>query len=195
MTRSEKKMSLHLRSVFALSVMIFAAAAHADSLTEHELIKTLGQVESAAPAIDPALLMEEVNANVGKGLAGLPNWGQLASLSQLTVEINFELGTVAIEPGSYRNVGVIADALHHPILLGHKFLIVGHTDSTGDANSNLKLSLERAEAIKEALSTTFAVSPERLFAIGVGEEMPIDAAHPEGAVNRRVQLINIGLAR
>jgi outer membrane protein OmpA-like peptidoglycan-associated protein len=195
MARSEKKMSLHLRSVFALSVMFFPAAAHADSLTERELITTLGQVEAAAPAVDPALLMEEVNANVGKGLTGLPNWSQLASMSQLNVEINFELGTVAIEPGSYRNVGVIADALHHPILLGHKFLIVGHTDSTGDANSNLKLSLERAEAIKEALSTTFAVSPDRLFAIGVGEEMPIDAAHPEAAVNRRVQLINFGLAK
>lgn len=53
----------------------------------------------------------------------------------------------------------------------------------------------RADAIKEALATTFAISPNRLFAIGVGEEMPIDAADPKAAVNRRVQLINIGLAR
>jgi hypothetical protein len=29
-------------------------------------------------------------------------------------------------------------------------------------------------------------------AIGVGEELPIDAADPKAAVNRRVQLINIG---
>ena len=45
----------------------------------------------------------------------------------------------------------------------------------------------RANAITEALATTFAVSPDRLFAIGVGKEWPVDPANPEAAGNRRVQ--------
>jgi outer membrane protein OmpA-like peptidoglycan-associated protein len=180
------------RNALALAALLVAGSASADSLTNQQLIHSLSQLSETAPVIDPAVLMEEITANVGKGVAGLPNFTQLAAMPQLTVEINFEYGSVAIVPDSYRTVGVIADALHYPTLLGHKFLIVGHTDSTGDANSNLTLSLRRAEAIRDALSTTFAVPPDRLFAIGVGEEMPLDPAHPAAAANRRVQLINIG---
>src|SRR5262249_3148862 len=143
--------------------------------------------------VDPAVLAQEALANVNnKPGSALPQWSKLAHLPQLTVEINFELNSVAIVPESYRNVGLIAHALHHPQLLGNKFLIVGHTDSTGNPTTNLKLSGERADAIKQILSTTFSVSPDRLFTLGVGSEQPIDASQPTAAINRRVQLINIG---
>jgi outer membrane protein OmpA-like peptidoglycan-associated protein len=71
----------------------------------------------------------------------------------------------------------------------------GATSSLGDAKHNLDLSQKRANAITEALSTTFAIAPGRLFAIGVGEEWPVDPDHPKAADNRRVQLINLGLVR
>ncbi len=90
---------------------------------------------------------------------------------------------------------MIADALHHPNLSRYKFLVVGHTSSTGDAKHDLKLSQDRAAAITYALSTTFAVPSDRLYPIGVGKEWPIDAGHPAAADNRRVQLINLGLVR
>jgi len=35
-------------------------------------------------------------------------------------------------------------------------------------------------------------APTRLYTVGVGERLPIDAAHPEAAINRRVQVITIG---
>ena len=54
---------------------------------------------------------------------------------------------------------------------------------------------QRADAIKAALATTFAVAPNRLFTVGVGEEQPIDPAHPDAAINRRVQVINIGVVK
>ena len=142
------------------------------------------------------MLAQEALANVGrKPGAALPAWSQLAGLAQLTVEINFEYNSVAIVPESYRAIGLMADALHHPILLPYKFLIVGHTDATGDAKYNLGLSQRRADAIKEALSTTFAVNPNRLFTVGVGAEEPIDPGNPDAAINRRVQVINIGLVK
>ena len=179
----------------AFALVIAAGSAGAQQLTDRQLINTLGQAAATAAAIDPALLAQEVEANLGKGLAGQPAWTQLAQLAQLAVEIDFENDSVAIEPASYRTIGLIADALHHPILLPYKFMIVGHSSSTGDAKHNLKLSQDRAVAIMEALSTTFAVAPNRLFAIGVGQEQPIDPANPKAAANRRVQLINIGRAK
>jgi len=184
-----------LRAGLALGLLLAAGPVAAQQLTDRQLVTSLSQVSSEAPAIDIALLMEEANANVGKRVANQPNWSQLTHLAQLLVEIDFENDSVAIEPQSYRTVGLIADALHHPNLMFYKFLVVGHTSSTGDARHNLKLSQERADAIREALTTTFAVSPDRLYAVGVGQEMPVDAANPKAASNRRVQLINLGMVK
>ena len=176
--------------------MLLAAVGYAGAqqLSERQLLSTLGQVEGSAPAMDVALLTQEVTANLGKGVAALPNWSKLAQLPQLAVEINSENHFRRHRTGVLSTIGLIADVLHHPVLLHYKFLVVGHTSSTGDAKHNLDLSARRAEAIAEALGTTFAVSPNRLVAIGAGSELPVDPANPKAADNRRVQLVNIGLA-
>ena len=134
-------------------------------------------------------------ANVGKGVATLPNWSQLATLPQLAVEINFANDSDAILPESYRTIGLIADAMHNPTLRHFKFLIVGHASATGKAEHNLELSEKRANAIMVALTTTFAVPASQVLALGVGQELPLDTANPKAAINRRVQLINLGVAR
>lgn len=186
--------SIRLSALLTIG-LILSGEALAQDLNDTQLVRALGRVESAAPAIDIALLVEEASASVGKGVASLPNWQRLSKLSQLIVDIEFENDSVAIEPKSYRTVGLIADALHHPNLRRYKFLVVGHTSSTGDARHNLELSAQRANAITEALSTTFAIAPDRLYSIGVGEEWPLDPAKPQEAENRRVQLINLGLVK
>ena len=161
-------------------------------LSSQQIIGGLQAAAGAAASIDPALLAQEARENVNRERgATLPAWNQLSGLPQLTVEINFEYDSIAIVPDSYRAVGLIADALHNPILLGNKFLIVGHTDATGKREYNLHLSQRRADAIKDALSTTFAVPADTLFTVGVGEEEPIDPAHPDASINRRVQIFNI----
>ena len=177
-------------------VMMFSSAAvAAEQITEVQIINGLQVPAAVTVVVDPNALMAEVNANVGKGAKALPTWGQLASLTQLVVDIEFEYNSTAIVPSSYRTLGAIADALHHPLLARYKFLVVGHTDAKGAPDYNLKLSLARAQAIRDALVTTFTVAPKRLFAVGVGEELPLDAAHPDAAINRRVQLVNIGETR
>ena len=87
---------------------------------------------------------------------------------------------------------MMADALHNPILLSNKFAVIGHTDAKGTRQYNLDLSQRRADSVKEMLVTTFGVDPKMLVAVGFGEEQLQDPANPEGAVNRRVQLLNIG---
>jgi outer membrane protein OmpA-like peptidoglycan-associated protein len=187
--------SFRLGILFAAGLLLVPGHSFSQELSDKQLVRTLGRVEAAAPAIDIAILVEEASANAGKGIASLPHWQNLSKLSQLVVEIDFENNSVAIEPKSYRTVGLIADALHHPNLRRYKFLVIGHSSSTGDAEHNLKLSQERANAITQALSTTFAIAPDRLFAVGVGQEWPGDPANPKAADNRRVQLVNLGLVK
>jgi OmpA-OmpF porin, OOP family len=117
---------------------------------------------------------------------------QLDKLAQFTVEINFAFNSAAILPQSYRNVGAVADALHNPILLGYGILVIGHTDAVGTREYNLGLSQRRADAIRDALIDPFGVNPAVLLAVGLGEEALQDPQHPFAAVNRRVQLVNVG---
>ncbi|MBN9135079.1 MAG: OmpA family protein [Phyllobacterium sp.] len=178
--------------IIAAGIMFQPIGAFAQEVTQQRITASLGKVTKAAPIIDVELLRQEALGNPGQNLQTLPNWKKVSKLPQMLVELNFDNNSVAIEPRSYRTIGLLADALHHPNLLKYKFLIVGHTSSTGDAKHNLQLSQERADAIKDALATTFAIEPERLFAVGVGQEYPIEGSNPTAADNRRVQLFNLG---
>lgn len=165
----------------------------AQEVSEQRIISGLGKLVGAAPLIDIAILRQEAIDGGGVAMASLPNWGKIAKLPQMLVEIDFENDSVMIKPESYRSLGLIADALHHPNLWAYKFLIVGHSSSTGSDKHNLELSGKRAAAIGEILSTTFAVDPKRLYVVGVGEYFPIDGSKGDAANNRRVQLVNLGV--
>jgi OmpA-OmpF porin, OOP family len=69
-------------------------------------------------------------------------------------------------------------------------LIEGHTDSTGSDWTNLRLSQDRADAVRLALMTR-GIAPDRLTATGLGPSQPI--ASNETAAgrqqNRRVEII------
>jgi outer membrane protein OmpA-like peptidoglycan-associated protein len=120
---------------------------------------------------------------------------ELEKLAQLTIAIQFDFGSARIRPSSFREVGLMADSLYHPYLQGYRFLIVGHTDAVGNRATNLKLSQQRADAIREALIKPFGINPSRIEAVGLGEEQLLRPDRPEAAENRRVQLINIGPLR
>lgn len=72
-----------------------------------------------------------------------------------------------------------------------KLLIEGHTDNTGDAAANLRLSERRAAAVKAALVAQHAIAAERLTTAGFGVTRPAAPnATPEGRQqNRRVELV------
>ncbi len=69
--------------------------------------------------------------------------------------------------------------------------IIGHTDSDGDEASNLLLSQQRAETVKNTLINQYNISEEVLTTEGRGETQPIaDNNSVEGkAQNRRVEFI------
>lgn len=70
-----------------------------------------------------------------------------------------------------------------------KFAISGHTDSVGNSKSNMKLSEERANAVKNYLVTK-GVSSNNLTAKGYGEDMPVASNNTRAgrAENRRVEV-------
>lgn len=179
----------------ALSLSVSAASAQTE-LSRNEIINSLqgaqNKVEISADDLRKQAL-EHIQKYPGDNSSEvLPLAAKLNQLRQFNVEITFDFDSARIKPSSYATVGVIADALHTPYLLGQKFFVVGHTDAKGDRTYNLKLSQRRADAIREALVTTFRVPAASLEAVGLGEEQLRDSSNPNSEINRRVQLINVG---
>lgn len=186
-----------LAGLSAALVAMSASAAFAQTkLSRNEIINSLQgaqqKVDVTADDLQKAAFENIQKYPGGNAPGNLPLWDKLASLRQFNVEITFELNSARIRPESYETVGLIADALHTPYLQGQTFFIVGHTDATGPREYNLELSIKRAQSVREALVTTFQVPGEYLKAVGLGEEQLRDPSKPDAAINRRVQLINVG---
>jgi outer membrane protein OmpA-like peptidoglycan-associated protein len=177
-----------------------SAATTQVALSSTDLISSLQGVEQAGPELSAARLRQlAVQSLNDPSRANRMNRAPLAErldkLAQLTIAIQFDFNSARLRPSSFAAVGLMADALYHPYLQGYRFLIVGHTDAKGNREYNLKLSQQRADAIRAALINPFGISPSRLEAVGLGEEQLLKPAAPEAAENRRVQLINIGRGR
>ena len=73
---------------------------------------------------------------------------------------------------------------------------VGHTDSTGPASYNQRLSVRRAEAVK-AYMVSKGVSADRIFTAGKGEGRPIadNSSRSGRAKTRRVEVEVVGTAK
>jgi len=72
------------------------------------------------------------------------------------------------------------------------FQIIGHTDSSGPADYNQRLSLLRAQEVKRHLVSDCGIAETRLRALGVGETAPLNAADSSADENRRVEFQALG---
>lgn len=181
-----------------LSIMTVGAQAQ-NTLTHNQVMKSLVSNSKTARriGIDTAAVRRDIEARIqAEGTENTqtpsPALDVLRKLPQLIVQIQFDLDADSIRPQSWVTIGKIADALRHPLLAGTRFLIVGHTDARGKRTYNLDLSQRRALSVTDMLISTFRINPKRLLALGLGEEQLLKQSSPNSAVNRRVELINIG---
>ncbi|MCR9268563.1 MAG: OmpA family protein [Hyphomonadaceae bacterium] len=109
------------------------------------------------------------------------------SLKDLLTEskIEFASGSARIAPASSGLLDQLARAIQGCDL---DIVIEGHTDSTGSAELNARLSLDRASAVRDALVIR-GVSADLLAAEGYGEDRPVaDNDTPQGREqNRRIE--------
>ena len=107
------------------------------------------------------------------------------TLANIDLNIQFDSGAATIKQRYNRMLNAFA---HYLIENNKGGEIVGHTDNSGDAAMNLRLSEDRANAVRDYLIAQ-GVNPDSLVAIGYGQERPrADNGTEEGrAQNRRIE--------
>jgi outer membrane protein OmpA-like peptidoglycan-associated protein len=105
-------------------------------------------------------------------------------------DVNFETGKAVITPDSYPSLDIVGQVLTK--WPGLKMEVGGHTDSRGSNATNLKLSDERANAVRTYLVQKFpSIKPDQLTAKGYGESKPVAPNNSalNMAKNRRVEFV------
>jgi outer membrane protein OmpA-like peptidoglycan-associated protein len=101
--------------------------------------------------------------------------------------IGFDYDSARLIPSSRPQLLNIAAVIASETGAGHVFMIVGHTDSQGNAAYNRALSQRRAESVVAELER-MGVPSDRLSPMGMGMSQPLGKLPPSDPRNRRVEV-------
>ena len=101
-----------------------------------------------------------------------------------TRTIRFEEGSSELTRSSDMLIDEVAEALRP--CLGSLIAVTGHTDKSGAEPTNLALSLERAQAVRQALVAR-GIPSDGVRARGIGSSEPVPGLQPEDPANRRIE--------
>ncbi len=129
----------------------------------------------------------ELQRDIGSDDVTIVNTGRELIVT-MPQDILFAVDSTYVRPDLRRDLLKLADSLQrYPDTTVD---VIGHTDNTGPASYNQRLSAQRAQAVADILLDA-GVDPARIRAIGRGEFEPVASnLTPEGrAQNRRVEII------
>ncbi|MEX1191546.1 MAG: OmpA family protein [Brumimicrobium sp.] len=136
-------------------------------------------IETKVPIVQDSIIEKEIPVDSIQELT----LGEVYVLNNL----QFESGKSILLPNNYPELDNLISYLEeHPKI---KLLVTGHTDNVGSTADNKKLSLDRANAIKEYLITR-GIDKDMVLIEGKGDELPIDSNETEEGRknNRRVEI-------
>jgi len=115
---------------------------------------------------------------------------ELDAKGKAVLYINFDTDKAALKSDGIQVVDEIAKLMKNDPSL--KLSIDGHTDNTGSAEHNKKLSLDRAESVVNKLKAS-GIESSRLKASGYGSEKPLvdNKTEEDKAKNRRVEIVKM----
>ena len=129
----------------------------------------------------------ELQASLGDGRIQVINKGDYL-IVRMPQDILFAVDSTQVNGALRRDLAAVANNLNrYP---SSTVEVVGHTDKDGTAAYNLDLSSRRALAVADILIAN-GVSPQRIRAIGMGEDQPIatNMTAAGKALNRRVEIL------
>jgi OOP family OmpA-OmpF porin len=134
--------------------------------------------------IEKEAMKQDVVADANSMASSIKETGKVALYG-----IYFDTGKATLKPESQPTLQEIAKLLKMNSNL--KLYVVGHTDNTGTFDANMKLSMDRAASVINALVSQHSVNAANLKACGDGPTAPVASNDTEAgkALNRRVELV------
>jgi OOP family OmpA-OmpF porin len=134
--------------------------------------------------IEKAPMAQHITADAAFFANDLKSTGHVAVYG-----IHFDSGKSVVKPESKPALDEVAKLLKSDP--GLKLWVVGHTDSVGKVDDNLRLAQARAEAVAAELAGAHGVAAARLKGFGAGPLAPVAENNSEAgrAKNRRVELV------
>lgn len=109
---------------------------------------------------------------------------------QVNLNVSFDFDSAALRNDQLPKLVELCSALKAADV--QQIRILGHTDASGSAEYNERLSKLRAEEVKRFLATDCGFPEDRMEALGVGERNLFDPADPNADKNRRVEFQALG---
>jgi len=134
--------------------------------------------------VERQAMEQTIQANAASWLSDITTTGHAAVYG-----IYFDTDRAEIKPESESALAEMAKLLKNNASLN--VFIVGHTDNTGTFEHNLKLSMDRATSVVNALVGRHGIAAARLKPYGVASLAPVAPNKTEDgrAKNRRVELV------
>lgn len=149
------------------------------------LASTVGAQEQpviSSSEIEKALQEKPRTRSLGRGVG---------VKAKVDLNVPFEFNSARLVPEAEQQLAQLSKALTGASLSAYRFEIAGHTDASGAADYNRSLSERRAETVLQFLVDR-GISRERLTAVGYGEDKLLREDQPTHAMNRRVEVRNLG---
>ena len=188
-----------------LCAMPFFAVAVAGDLTADEIAMRMhlqAETQAIVPGQQQGLTAD--GASRSGGAVGLGNThtkqeivgGAVGSESAenhrisnaIELQILLEFSSPKLAQAAISQLSELCKAFRLSFDIQHPFAIIGHTDAVGNQAYNLKLSVERAEAVSLYLVDECGIASGRLTADGKGESELRAGLNPRDPLHRRVEV-------
>lgn len=111
---------------------------------------------------------------------------ELTEAVSIDLAVNFDFDSAVVKDEFAAEVQKVAEFMNQ--YLNTQVTVEGHTDNVGSPTYNKALSQRRADSVRDVLINRFNIAPERVKAVGFGEEKPVvsNETNEGRAKNRRV---------
>ena len=162
--------------------------ASSNGLGQSRGLKLVTVEDAAAPRLGTSVTAQtdQAPADPNKPIAATPVvFGQLDPELQVNLRITFGFDSAALSDAEKPKLDKMCQVLRQSDI--NLVRIVGHTDTSGSAEYNERLSTLRAQEVARHLTESCGISGDRLQTIGMGERFPANAADSRADENRRVE--------
>lgn len=162
--------------------------ANASPLGKTRGLKLVTVEDTAAPQPAATVTVETEVApdDPNKPLTAQPVvFGRLDPELQVNLRISFGFDSAALADEEKPKLEKLCQVLKQTDI--NLIRIVGHTDTSGPADYNERLSILRAQEVARHLTESCGITPARLQPIGMGERFPANTSDGRAEENRRVE--------